>query len=127
MLLELTLIAGTAAGVYFRMDALNELATTKAKKAGVEPKLLDMSNPIHWISAIIGLGAYGVGYAPTAIRRGVDETKTAYAEAKKEVQEADVVLEASNKAMRRAGASTSHRHHDPRIQELLKRRAALES
>ena len=127
MVLELTLIAGVAAGVYFRIDALNELATKKAKAAGHEPKLLDMGNPIHWLSATIGLGAYGVGYAPTAFRRGIDETKTAYAEAKKEIKEADVVLEASNKAMRSAGAHTSHRHHNPRIQTLLERRVALES
>ena len=124
---ELVIIAAVAVGVYARMDALNEVAIAKAKAAGREPVLLNMSNPIHWVRAVLNLGAYGVGYTPTAIRRGLEEIKTASAEAKKDLQNAGIEIEASNKVMKKAGQQASAKHHNPRIQALMERRAELNS
>ena len=114
----LLLIAIIAGAVAYRIDSLNDVIIAKAKVRNEEPRLLSMTNPFHWAKAIGGGISYTAGYAPTAIKRTAQETKRLHLEAREEIKNGQVEVEVAMKTMKRAGATTSHRHHNARIVEL---------
>ena len=112
-MLELIIVATVVAGTAYRIDALNDRAIANGNK----PEL-SMSNPFHWVKVLLGFGAYGVGYAPKAIKRGAKEAKVLHAQAKREALLAGVQQDMHLKTMQRAGKVTSHMHHSRRIKKL---------
>lgn len=111
-MLELLLLVAVAAGVYLRIEALNDKARTRGGKE------LSFTNPFHWFRAILGLGAYGVGYSPEAIKYVTKEVKGAYQRSKAEMVRSRVEDEIHTRTMTKAGRTRSIINHRPRIEFL---------
>lgn len=124
-MLELIILVVVVGAVVYRIDALNDVIITKAKARGEEPRLLSYTNPFHWIKAIAGGASYGIGYAPTAIKRTAQEAKRLHLEARNEIKLGQIEVETNNKTMKKAGALASSMHHSPRLVELQSEIASL--
>lgn len=107
----LFIIVVIAIAVGIRLESINDLAITRAKAKGEEPKLLSLTNPFHWLSTLFGMVGFLVGYTPYAARHTYEVTRTLALEAKKETLVAGVQTEKQFKHQKAVGAKIGNDIH----------------